>query len=631
MPSRLFRVVTSLLSFVFFLAIAFAPKPAQAYPTFSQALGVKCSMCHTMVPELNAYGRYLQRTFYAPLTQPALKKTLPVFFWYQFAGDNVGNARGAANPHTKDFLTSTFYLYFVGLMGANSDFSYRVETPLVTNNTVQSQSGGPETMWAAYNGLFNHHGHIQAGMDYPGPVPAFLANPSDYENPFQIRHLTIGTHGYNLINKRLTFRFDYEDGPIDLEVAWRGGTTNPISGGPSDFLISPGSDKTFPQWKVAYAPPAQKYEFGAFGSAGTYYTKLPGTPRDNYYNNAPYFQLDPGFFGPNTPGVMAFFAWGHDSNPGTLTFQNIAPGGPNYTDGAIEVMEPLFQDKLLVNLRNEFINNGLGTFTQYWSTNAEAQPFPDMLPWMFARFGVLMDGYSSTPHGTPKFQWALQFEPPLSGPWTYPYKRVHEGSSTYVAQAIASPVPPSGHAQYAQNCQACHRPDGAGNPPRFPSLVKDAMVTSGDASALIAVVKKGIGEMPAYGDRLSNAEIASILTYTRSSWGNQAAPVTAEDVAGGGAAVAAGTSGAAIYSAKCAACHGANGEGGAFPKLAGSKIVTASDATPLIAETVHGKGAMPAFRPGLGDDAIAALLTYIRSSWGNNAAAVSTADVTAVK
>jgi mono/diheme cytochrome c family protein len=51
----------------------------------------------------------------------------------------------------------------------------------------------------------------------------------------------------------------------------------------------------------------------------------------------------------------------------------------------------------------------------------------------------------------------------------------------------------------------------------------------------------------------------------------------------------------------------------------------------LITLTVPGGGSMPAFRPGLSDDEIAALLTYVRSSWGNSAGAVTSAQVTAVK
>lgn len=37
---------------------------AQAMPPFAQANAVDCSACHTMMPALNAYGRYIQRTAY---------------------------------------------------------------------------------------------------------------------------------------------------------------------------------------------------------------------------------------------------------------------------------------------------------------------------------------------------------------------------------------------------------------------------------------------------------------------------------------------------------------------------------------------------------------------------------------
>ena len=32
-------------------------RPAAAMPPFAQAYGVKCTVCHTMVPALNTYGR----------------------------------------------------------------------------------------------------------------------------------------------------------------------------------------------------------------------------------------------------------------------------------------------------------------------------------------------------------------------------------------------------------------------------------------------------------------------------------------------------------------------------------------------------------------------------------------------
>ncbi|MBV8493791.1 MAG: cytochrome c [Alphaproteobacteria bacterium] len=94
--------------------------------------------------------------------------------------------------------------------------------------------------------------------------------------------------------------------------------------------------------------------------------------------------------------------------------------------------------------------------------------------------------------------------------------------------------------------------------------------------------------------------------------------------------------GAAIFTDQCAACHVRSGEGIAslFPALKGSPAVQAADATNLIrivlqgARTVATDAAptapgMPAFDWKLSDAQVAAVLTYIRNSWGNAAAAVS--------
>lgn len=530
---RQIRMLIAGLTMVFALLLSawvLKPKTSEAYPTFAQALGVNCSMCHTMVPELNAYGRYLQRTWYAPLTQQALKNTFPAFLWYQAAGNNKGSL-DAAQASKKDVLTDVFYIYFVGFMGP--DVTYRVENNLVSADQVASESTGPETMWVAYHGLFHGYGHLQAGVDYPGPVPAYLANPSDYEDAFALRHLSIGKHGYNLINRRLTFRFDYEKGPVDAEIAWRGGTNNPIAGGASDFSTLPGTDRAFPQWKLAYAPPNRPYEFGDFGILGTYVTTNKGSIIDHYWQNAPYFQVDPGWAGKHTPGLFAYYAWGHDSNPG-LGNAPFPPFGPTYHAGAAELMEPYANDHAVWTIRKEVVDTGLIGVKPiaYVSTGTSFQPMPHLLPWAFGRFEVLMGGSSTLGFGRPTFEWAAQFEPPLSGPLTHPFDRVKEGSSTYVAQAQASPAPPAGAALYAQNCAACHQSNGQGYPPTYPSLAKDAMVTSDDATALTIVVKKGSGVMPAYGPRLSDEQLAAILTYIRGAWGNTAGPVSAADVAG---------------------------------------------------------------------------------------------------
>lgn len=99
------------------------------------------------------------------------------------------------------------------------------------------------------------------------------------------------------------------------------------------------------------------------------------------------------------------------------------------------------------------------------------------------------------------------------------------------AAAAQTPAPaPAGQSLFLDNCSACHQADGAGVKGAFPALAGDPFV-QGDRASLAEVVLKGRGGMPTFKDDLSDADIAAILSYVRSSWGNKAGPVTPEAVA----------------------------------------------------------------------------------------------------
>ncbi|MGD9507009.1 MAG: cytochrome c [Geminicoccaceae bacterium] len=83
-----------------------------------------------------------------------------------------------------------------------------------------------------------------------------------------------------------------------------------------------------------------------------------------------------------------------------------------------------------------------------------------------------------------------------------------------------------------------------------------------------------------------------------------------------------------LYRSNCAACHGAEGQGGAGPALAGYARLEAVGT--VATQIVHGGAYMPAFG-NLSDDQIAAIATYIRNSWGNSFGPVTPADVAAVR
>jgi mono/diheme cytochrome c family protein len=102
--------------------------------------------------------------------------------------------------------------------------------------------------------------------------------------------------------------------------------------------------------------------------------------------------------------------------------------------------------------------------------------------------------------------------------------------------------------------------------------------------------------------------------------------------------------GGKVFTTNCSSCHQANGKGqpGVFPPLAGNPFVTGpADAVISVVKngksgpiTVNGtkyNGQMPAWKGTLSDSDIAAVISYIRNSWGNKASAVTAAQVTAAK
>ncbi len=100
------------------------------------------------------------------------------------------------------------------------------------------------------------------------------------------------------------------------------------------------------------------------------------------------------------------------------------------------------------------------------------------------------------------------------------------------------------------------------------------------------------------------------------------------------------TEGGKLYGQHCAQCHGEQGEGvpGAYPALAGNRAVTLASPVNLVQVVLYGGYApathgnprpygMPPFVMELSDAEIARVLSFIRGSWGHQAAEVQAVDV----
>jgi mono/diheme cytochrome c family protein len=96
--------------------------------------------------------------------------------------------------------------------------------------------------------------------------------------------------------------------------------------------------------------------------------------------------------------------------------------------------------------------------------------------------------------------------------------------------------------------------------------------------------------------------------------------------------------GKGVYDHQCASCHGANGEGKPpnYPPLAGNQSIQMESAVNAIRMVLNGgyppgtQGnpmpyGMPPFSVSLSDDEVAAVVSYIRTSWGNRGTTISAA------
>jgi mono/diheme cytochrome c family protein len=98
------------------------------------------------------------------------------------------------------------------------------------------------------------------------------------------------------------------------------------------------------------------------------------------------------------------------------------------------------------------------------------------------------------------------------------------------ALPTASLAAPTGLQLFGDNCAACHMRTGAGIPGAFPALKANKFVT-GDPKAVSQTVLNGRGGMPAFKTSMNDADMATVLTFVRSSWGNKGAAVTPAQVA----------------------------------------------------------------------------------------------------
>jgi len=165
---------------------------------------------------------------------------------------------------------------------------------------------------------------------------------------------------------------------------------------------------------------------------------------------------------------------------------------------------------------------------------------------------------------------------------------------------------------------------------------------SNDKTAAFGGMSQVVAESTQY---LTDQDLQDIAKYLKSLPASSNAAFTYDNAET--AALNSGDAskpGAQVYLANCDVCHAANGKGyaQAFPALAGNPVVQGEDPTSLINIVLGGArrpvtaGApsalvMPTLGWKLNDQQVADVLSFIRSSWGNNAPAVTPDQVAALR
>ncbi|MPM50563.1 Alcohol dehydrogenase (quinone), cytochrome c subunit [bioreactor metagenome] len=135
---------------------------------------------------------------------------------------------------------------------------------------------------------------------------------------------------------------------------------------------------------------------------------------------------------------------------------------------------------------------------------------------------------------------------------------------------------------------------------------------------------------------LNGDDLRAMATYLRALPQQQAAALDKHDPP----ASSSMQLGAQVYERHCAECHGnkGQGQGEAFPALAGNRAVTLPSPTNVVRMVLHGgyqpategnprPQGMPPFLHILGDKEIAAVVTFIRNAWDNRASSLDATDV----
>ncbi len=470
------RVTRGLWLTALALAGVAIPRPAEAIPVFANGQGLSCEQCHSAVPSLNAYGRYILATNFAKVldAHKQMKENLrdPVSL------EVAGNGSNTPDPTLPKIYASVVDFLSAGYVGPK--VTYYASVPAVDDGYPAS---AVDQLWGAYDGFSSGNGSLQVGK-FATPIFApWLSQPlslSGYAlgaGPIGANVVGIGDTrwgaSYTQMGRNgLIGNVAYLTNAGPVERAYNSNINDPeTSAEGQSFVVS------LQQMAIAsHITGGVAFERGGY--------TLPSGATDTYtrtmalasYSTAPSYD------------IIAMALIGHDNNPNDDASPVSASNG-YFLEGVYGPVPWLHLDA-----RYERVNDGLGTVQNNYIGDIAVSIKPNLV--------LTLENLSSV-GARPVMSYQLLY----AGPW-----RQSRGTSAPLASTVASaPDSSAGKDIYASNCAACHGAAGGGG-------VGPSLAGIGKRETLDQIVK--LVEEPAgtimpklYPATLSAAQVNDVAAY----------------------------------------------------------------------------------------------------------------------
>ncbi len=425
-------------------------RPALAIPVFANGQGgVACGLCHTAVPHLNSYGRYVlmvnfSRGFNKHL-QMMQNRSLPV------ALEVTANASNPPVPMLPGIYSGLVQFLSGGFIGPK--VSYFASIPVASGGFPADSI---DQLWAAYNGFSHGNGSLQIGK-FPTPIFAPWTSQSLSLSGYGPARLQVGLNGSTLADNRWGASYTQvgRSGLIG-NVSYVGGS------GPIERAFHTAGEGVAWTGSVQYLSPEARWSGGIAGLTGSY--PLPSGAKDRYAREAALVS-----YSGDRYELMAMGIAGRDNNPN----DGASPSASSHGVSLETIYSPL--SWMHVDLRYEHTNDGLGSSTVNYVTDAAFNLRPNIV--------LTVENVASlgkTPMMSYQVLWAGPWYrdrfPPGTVPNATPMSMPTPTSTIADAAAIANGrsiffigkdmsgerIRTATPSRYYQSCAVCHNPDGAG-------------------------------------------------------------------------------------------------------------------------------------------------------------------------